>query len=1844
MHDIGVFGVQAFDKDGNSFTTLEGLAFQWTVTPQGKSTAASQPVLKKVSLDEIHDATIQVTPRMREMEAQGIETHLLPVHGVNTGSVQLTIALAEHDPKGKLRAEAAVIVTENLVLMPQRPAPLTIAPSAAFCFTLGALRGQRNDLKAGGAVARAELGSKSQLSQISMPCDEYKWRTENPAVASVEKDTGCVCGAGIGESAVRVEDQTLDSNAQGADLRVAVPGSARLHLSLLGEKSIVSQRAMTRRGITARQLVPGLLEEGAVSHVLLGQRYELNAFLMSTAREEMVVTDNTKFNFEWDKAALGTSDLQHHYITIEPAVAGRTTLNATLLPFVPPSHCGLYQYEPPTPVATTLQISVDKPLVVAPACPIRLPYDPDTPAHTFRMAAREGSGKYRWHTESGSPAVTTTTAGLLTVERPTATKDGETVALTDLLLPENRASCRVHATVPDKVSLTASKLAVPVGSSITVYSHASSEAAGGGIYHNCSSLPIKWSVEDETLFSTSALSGTPVTSSSPLGACSSLVIHAARPGVTTVRGTLSHRPEGSLVERVGRIEITAFLPLEVAMPASRRLLAVLGSRSPISFTGGPTGGVDTVEAGDISSVGIRRIAKPSAGSDFAWEVQCLAPHTQNLTLGITHPERPGMLFTAEVEYTCALPASLALQPAYEACPPESVIPAQASRRVLNRGTVEVRLLAFDANGRAFDDMDSISLGWEARSTLQQQRAVSHWALPAKRGARCRNPRREVRVHKRSGTVVIGALPGKIRWKHKGVHYEEAMPEAVYQKLQAHSARWSQLRPEATRSKQGRITGLIRLLRRKAREHAVFGIHPRLIGAVLELMLLPHVSITPKRVPVFRHPDNSVALAVDGGSGAMKITVSDDSLADHTVDYGEKVIVLRPKEIGLLRITVEDHGLHGSEPVHAEVLISEIAKVKLDVPQQVSLGSKVTGRIRVFASDGREFPRSQLSQMKFGWGDFEKRRLEISEPTKTGEVTVTGIHAGPAFIRTTATGLAGSPPKSDKALLNVFPRLELMPRHLHLLLGGEFQFQPFGGPSSGFKPHFSIGNASVAMMHPSEGFTKALALGDTTVSLTEYAINSDTVLARDTAKLTVMTLNENTALKISAPSSKLLVGAVMSAFLAGPGGESPFKYSFGREKGFQWAVSDPSVLAIVDNQGTEVPKSDGSYATKLRGLKPGKATVSCRMEWSPPCCRDGPTCSKEPCRRHPITVSAKATVVVVESLALDGPSVVVIPRNTRYLIRTNKPAESLLFEPTSKGVVTVDALGVVSSGDLLNSCHVVVRTASGEQSVAVTFHVRTISQLMLQMPLTQHQQADAKAVAMPLGATARVSVFVQDEVGQAFTAIRDFDDPEAHTAIQYLRDRTDVVNVNVGPDGASLSLSAMRQGLVSLRVWLTEAPSMDDYLRIAVDNIIEPGNAQVVVGGSVQYTVAVKNAANKSAAARNAWSSSNTGIATVDAAGGLASAVAFGTTHIHVTGVVKSYVELSAVRLSSVSFQKDTAAMVRNFDGKVYRAEVSVLDKAGVELFPSKPGIDHKLKVECSVGHSHALWAEAWSEWDVKARRHLCAIRPLLPNLGSEEDTRYIQKIGLHIAVQDAGGLDALRSNTSLLYMHAFRLSHHGTSHRAPERLQLKMVMGEIEILDLYGNAGQVVAVSNEASVISVRPLGMGIGGVPQFEIRRTGRMPKEAVVQVSFQCRVTGQREVAEVVMLDSSHWSWDQAGVLLMAHLEQGWAQVNTLLAGCVIAVALYFLLNGAESGAAGSFTPQDQPQQGTPGSGQRQTRSLRPQVGSPVRAVPDGGYGGVYGGSEQRSPVFQPTPGLGFDRGGRATIATPRRYDNYQ
>lgn len=127
-------------------------------------------------------------------------------------------------------------------------------------------------------------------------------------------------------------------------------------------------------------------------------------------------------------------------------------------------------------------------------------------------------------------------------------------------------------------------------------------------------------------------------------------------------------------------------------------------------------------------------------------------------------------------------------------------------------------------------------------------------------------------------------------------------------------------------------------------------------------------------------------------------------------------------------------------------------------------------------------------------------------------------------------VAGDTPISAKQQVRVFPKLELLPPRLDLLLGGSFQLQSSGGMRSGTKSVFESSNVTsttVSSESGADGVVHAAALGEATVTLSEIAGSSSMQLAQAKAAVNVISLSE---FRIAVQSTKLLQGNEMSVYV------------------------------------------------------------------------------------------------------------------------------------------------------------------------------------------------------------------------------------------------------------------------------------------------------------------------------------------------------------------------------------------------------------------------------------------------------------------------------------------------------------------------------------------------------------------------------------------------------------------------------------------------------------------------------------------------------------------------------------------
>lgn len=113
--DTEVLQLLGFDDKENSFSSLEGLWFQWSNT--------AEHVLGRLTFDQ---AMMNSTEVRRKMERDGASSDMFPVKGLLPGAARLTAKLL-YSSSRTIEASVQILVTEPLFL---EPVCLRLPPAA----------------------------------------------------------------------------------------------------------------------------------------------------------------------------------------------------------------------------------------------------------------------------------------------------------------------------------------------------------------------------------------------------------------------------------------------------------------------------------------------------------------------------------------------------------------------------------------------------------------------------------------------------------------------------------------------------------------------------------------------------------------------------------------------------------------------------------------------------------------------------------------------------------------------------------------------------------------------------------------------------------------------------------------------------------------------------------------------------------------------------------------------------------------------------------------------------------------------------------------------------------------------------------------------------------------------------------------------------------------------------------------------------------------------------------------------------------------------------------------------------------------------------------------------------------------------------------------------------------------------------------------------------------------------------------------------------------------------------------------------------------------------------------
>ncbi|XP_039415049.1 LOW QUALITY PROTEIN: nuclear pore membrane glycoprotein 210 [Corvus cornix cornix] len=673
--------IHALDSEGNTFSTLAGLVFDWTVVkdPEADGFSDSHNALRILKFLE---STYIPPSYILEMEKVAKQGDTILVSGMKTGSSKLKAKLQESIYKDVHPAEVRLLILENILLNPIYDIYLLVGTSIQY---------------------RVQKLRQGKITEIAMPSDQYELQLQNNILDPKGDPSRPVAKLDQATS-------TVTALQQGQTNLVLVHKSIRMQGVSRLPNSTVYVVPPAYLGFTVHPGDRWVLETGRL--------YEITIDVYDKSSNKVYLSDNIRITTELSKEYFEVlqSSLNGSYHYVMALKAGVTVIDAALTSVVDQDG-GVHTL--PVPVRNQQDVEVYVPIFLLPSI-LMFPWQPKAGVYQYTIQAQGGSGNFSW-SSSNQAVATVTVKGVMT----TGSDAGVSVIQAfDVRNPLHYGEMKVYVSEPSAMEFTPCQVEAHVGQVLELPLRISGRAGleRGELVplSDCSQLELMVEVENPGVFS--PLEGRLKPSAD---FCSGVRVKAEAQGYTRLVVVYTH----GHVRLSASITIAAYLPLRAIDPLSIALVT-LGSSKDMLFEGGPRPWVQepskffrNVAAEDAESIVLSLVEPPTPrNNNQHWvRVLCrsLGEQVVTLTVGnsptVTNPFP--VVEPAVVKFVCAVPSRLTLIPVYGSPQLDLSCPLlQQNKQVVpvsNYRNPVLDLAAYDQQGRKFDNFSSLSVVWES---------------------------------------------------------------------------------------------------------------------------------------------------------------------------------------------------------------------------------------------------------------------------------------------------------------------------------------------------------------------------------------------------------------------------------------------------------------------------------------------------------------------------------------------------------------------------------------------------------------------------------------------------------------------------------------------------------------------------------------------------------------------------------------------------------------------------------------------------------------------------------------------------------------------------------------------------------------------------------------------------------------------------------------------------------------------------------------------------------------------------------------------------------------------------
>ncbi|XP_006023963.1 nuclear pore membrane glycoprotein 210 isoform X1 [Alligator sinensis] len=744
--------IQALDSEGNTFSTLAGLAFDWTIVKDTEASGFSDSH-NALRILKFLESTYIPPSYISEMEKVAKQGDTILVSGIKTGSSKLKARIQENVYKNVQPAEVRLLILENILLNPASDIYLLVGTSVQY---------------------KVQKIRQGKIAELMMPSDQYELQLQNNILGPEGDSARPVAKLDQATSTVTALQQ----------------GQTNL---VLGHKSIRLQGASRLPNCTIYVVDPGYL--GFTIHpgdrwvLETGRLYEITIEVYDRSSNKMYLSDNIRINTELSKEYFEVlkSSLNGSYHYAKAIKKGQTIIDAALTSVVDQDG-GVHTL--PVPVRNQQEVEIYVPIVLSPSI-LTFPWQPKAGAYQYTIKAHGGSGNFSW-SYSNQAVATVTVKGVMT----TGSDIGVSIIqANDVQNPLHYGEMKVYVTEPSGMEFTPCQVEARVGQilelPLRINGLMNVETSEMVTLSDCSHFDLVVEVDNRGVFK--PLQGR----LKPLSDyCSGVRVKAEAQGYTTLVVSYTH----GHVHLSASITIAAYLPLKTIDPPSVALVT-LGSSKDMLFEGGPRPWVQepskffrNITAEDAESISLSLFGPPTSRNHFQHWVRVFCKSLGEQVITLTVGNKPTItnpfpaVEPAFVKLICTAPSRLTLTPVYAnpqldlSCPllqqNKQVVPVSNYRNPV------LDLAVFDQQGIKFDNFSSLAIIWESTkfslASIEPSMPLELQLKEDGSGQKKMDGLQTVLVHHESGTTAVSATATGYQQSHLkaakvNIPYEPLMP-------------------------------------------------------------------------------------------------------------------------------------------------------------------------------------------------------------------------------------------------------------------------------------------------------------------------------------------------------------------------------------------------------------------------------------------------------------------------------------------------------------------------------------------------------------------------------------------------------------------------------------------------------------------------------------------------------------------------------------------------------------------------------------------------------------------------------------------------------------------------------------------------------------------------------------------------------------------------------------------------------------------------------------------------------------------------------------------------------------